>query len=575
MKKNIYIGVAWPYVNGDLHVGHLAGYLLPADIFARFQRLIGNNVLMTSGSDCYGTPITVEADKRAVTPQQVVEEYHPKHKELFKLYGFFQDEKTELFTKTTTENHKEVVQDMFVRMAKNGYLLKDSTEQYYSPTEQKFLPDRYVEGECPHCGYKDARGDQCDNCTRVLEAGQLKNPRTKFGKKSVELKKTEHYFIDWPKLQKNFLEKYVEKKSGKWRPWVAAETNGWLKKGLEKRAITRDLSWGVEIPTEALKKEVGQEFMIDSFENKRIYVWFEAVIGYLSASQEWAQTYGNPDKWKDWWHNQESEHYYFMGKDNLIFHTLFWPGQLWGAYGDTVHTPDNLPINHYLNLEGHKFSKSRGIIIDSKYIAETYGVDPVRFYLTWIMPENSDANFSWEHFVKTTNDILIGNIGNFINRTLVLIEKFGFNNTPVVDEVLIKSTITQNILDSYENLSRCEFKIYSYMLQEIATAGNRYLAQEEPWAKSKTDEEQKNILGNAMLVVLALQLVIQPLMPQTSKKIAEMIGLVITTWPKDGLMPFFISLLGNIQKIQNVQPLFIKIDPEIIEKEKAKLNLPQ
>ncbi len=563
-KKYIFIGDAWPYVNGDLHIGHLAGHLLPADIFARFHRLIGNKVLMVSGSDCYGTPITVEADKRGMTPPEVVAQYHPQVEKLIKLYGFSYD----LYTKTTTENHTRVVQDMFVKMAKNGYISKASTEQYYSPEENKFLPDRYVEGECPHCGYRDARGDQCDNCTRVLEAGELKNPRTKLGKTKVELKNTEHYFIEWEKLQTNFLEKYVESTSSNWRPWVEAETKGWLKKGLKKRAITRDLAWGVSIPVEELQKELGEDFIIDNVENKRIYVWFDAVIGYLSASQEWS---AGTEKWRDWWYNPESEHCYFMGKDNLVFHTLFWPGQLWGAYGDEIKKPDVLPINHYLNLEGRKFSKSRGVIIDSEYIAQTYGVDPVRFYLTYIMPETSDANFTWEHFVEVNNSVLIGAIGNFINRTLVLVKQYGFSESSE-RVALIHGSIEQAFADMTDNLSRCEFKLYIHEIEALASSGNRYLAEQEPWKKDKTEEQRKTILGNSLLTVLALQLALQPIIPKTAQKLAEMIGVSFSEWPIESFVSFLTKELGKV-KVTVTAPLFVKIDPLVIESEKAKLHL--
>ncbi|MEK9178844.1 MAG: class I tRNA ligase family protein, partial [Patescibacteria group bacterium] len=226
MNKHILVAVAWPYVNGDLHVGHLAGYLLPADIFARFNRLIGNNVLMVSGSDCYGTPIAVEADKRGITPEELVAEYHPRDVKLFNQYGFSYD----LYTKTTTENHTKVTQDMFVQLAENGYIYKGKTDQYFSPKENKFLPDRYVEGECPHCGFKEARADQCDKCNKVLESGELKNPISKLGKNKVEMRETENYFLDWPKLQP-FLETYIESHKKEWRPWIYEEAKGWLTKG--------------------------------------------------------------------------------------------------------------------------------------------------------------------------------------------------------------------------------------------------------------------------------------------------------------------------------------------------------
>ncbi len=311
-KQNIFIGVAWPYVNGELHIGHLAGYLIPADIYARFHRYIGNNVLMVSGSDCHGTPITLEAEKKKISPKELVSLYHPKHKKLFNLYNLSFD----VYTKTTTTNHKRVVQDLFIRLIKNGYIYKKETNQYFSLKENRFLPDRYVEGVCPYCKFPNARGDQCDNCGRVLEAGELIKPKSKLTGFPVGLNETEHYYFDLPKLEP-FLRKYIAKNGPRWRKWVYEETLGWLKKGLRPRSISRDINWGVEIPVKSLPKNL----QIKNAKDKRIYVWFEAVIGYLSASIEWSRT---TEKWRNFWYsNGFITHYYFMGKDNLVFHTLF------------------------------------------------------------------------------------------------------------------------------------------------------------------------------------------------------------------------------------------------------------
>jgi methionyl-tRNA synthetase len=343
--KKIFIGAAWPYVNGDLHIGHLAGYLLPADIFSRFCRLCGYETLMVSGTDCHGTPITVEADKRGVKPEDIVSEYTPKIHYLLKLYDLTFD----IFTSTTTENHKKITQEFFLRLLKNGYIFKAKQLQYFSPEEKRFLPDRYVEGKCSFCGAEEQRGDQCEKCGRVLNPGELINPVSKLTKKPVTLKETEHYFLDYSKLQP-LIESYV-KESKHWRKWVYEESLAWLKEGLKPRAITRDLDWGIEIP----EKEIPDEMKLESFEHKRFYVWFEAVIGYFSASVEWANK--NSRDFREFWQNEDCLHYYFMGKDNLSFHTLFWPGQLLGQ-----HMNLNLPyfpwVNNFLFLEGQKFSKS-------------------------------------------------------------------------------------------------------------------------------------------------------------------------------------------------------------------------
>jgi methionyl-tRNA synthetase len=559
-KKNIFIGVAWPYVNGDLHIGHLPGYLLPADITARFHRFIGNKVLMVSGSDCHGTPITVEAEEKDITPQQVVDLYHPKHLKLFEQFGISFD----LYTKTTTENHKQVVQEMFVNLAENGYINTDTSKQYYSKEEKRFLPDRYVIGICPHCGYEDARSDQCDACGRVLDPGELKNAKSKITQKQVSLKETEHYYIDLPELE-NFLKDYFKKHKDNWRNWIAQETKGWLTRGLKKRAITRDLDWGIEIPVDKLPKEL----QIDKADQKRIYVWFEAVIGYLSASIEWAKGSG---KWKEWWYQQENtDHYYFMGQDNLVFHTIFWPGQLYGAYGKNIHLPDYPVINHFLNLEGHPFSKSRGITIDSSYLGEEYGVDPIRFYLTTITPENSTASFSWEHFVETHNNVLIGTVGNFINRVLNLgegIEKFASQDI----DPKVEKKLNKYLSKAYQHLQKCEFKLYVQTLIKIAEYGNKYLNEKSPWQLEENNQEYQQILTNTLLIVLSLQTTFKPLIPSTYEKLADLINSQIEKWHDQNQIKYLKQQLKHVD-ISQAKPLFSQIDPEIIKKEKAKLNL--
>jgi len=388
MNKQILVAIAWPYVNGDLHVGHLAGYLLPADIFARYQRLRGNDVLMVSGSDCYGTPITVEADKQGLTSKEVVEKYHQKDIKLFKQYGLSYN----LYTKTTTDNHKRVVQELFLDLLKNDIIVKDTMKQYYAEEDEEFLPDRYVEGTCPHCDAKDQRSDQCESCGRWLEDGELIDPKSKLTGSKVILKDTQHYFLDFanPKLQEK-LKKYVDGRKSVWRKWVWNEANGWLKEGLRKRAITRDIDWGIDLPVDAIKK-LGAEKQLADFKGKKLYVWFEAVIGYLSAPQEWVELDSESkdiifrkddsqsNDWTDWWKNENSEHYYFMGQDNLVFHTLMWPAELIGST-ENYTLPENVIVNKFMNYEGKKFSKSRNWTIDSRKIAEKYGVDSVRYYI--------------------------------------------------------------------------------------------------------------------------------------------------------------------------------------------------
>ena len=555
MAKKIFIGVAWPYVNGDIHIGHLAGYLLPADIFARFHRLRGNGVLMVSGSDAHGTPITVEADKRGVSPEEIVSEYHKKIVELFDFLKLSFDN----FTSTTTKNHEKLAQDIFLTALKKGYIFKNKTDQYYSPDEERFLPDRYIEGVCPHCEYEGARSDQCENCGRVLEPGELKKTKSKIGGSALELRETEHYFFDWPKLEK-FLEGYIKEKGSSWRKWVLKETENWLKEGLKPRAITRDIEWGVPIPND----RIPEAQKIDGADKKRIYVWFEAVIGYLSASIEWANK--NNKDWKQFWHDDNVEHTYFMGKDNLVFHTLFWPGEL-HVYDEKLNLPDKLFINQFLTLEGQKFSKSRGVIVDSDYIVREYGLDPVRFYLTSISPERADTNFSWTDFVEKHNNVLISTFGNFINRTLTLARGIDMSDELVSDEV--EGKVAELTGKTCKSLEEGGFKYYVENLIALSDFGNKYLSEKTPWL-IKDENERKKVLGNALFIVLALWLVSGPLLIETREKLSKILGVEAPNWPDDEIS-FLKSLLSKV-KISEVKPLFSKIDEGVVEKETAKLR---
>lgn len=547
MGKKILIAVAWPYVNGDLHIGHLAGYLLPADIFARFHRLRGNEVLMVSGSDCYGTPITVEADKRSISPEEIVALYHPHHLKLFEQYGISFD----LFTKTATKNHNIVVQDMLVAMAKNGYVYKDTTKQYFGEKEQKFLPDRYVEGECPYCNYIGARGDQCDGCGRVLESGQLKNPKSKLSGSSVVLKNTDHLFVNWPKLEQ-FLKEYTAKTGKNWKNWIHKETQGWLTKGLKPRAITRDIQWGVSIPNNRLPKEI----QLDESESKRIYVWFDAVIGYLSASIEWAK---GSEEWKKYWYPDSSDsvsHYYFMGKDNLVFHTLFWPGQLYG-YDTSIHLPDVVSINQFLNFGGEKFSKSRNVVIDSAEIGKKYGVDSVRFYLAYIMPEHADSSFSWEDYFRFHNTVLIGTFANYINRVLTLAKGVTIGTA---DEETIRS-IDAFLSSVALHIEKCEFKLYAQRIIEFSQEGNKYIDTTSPWKLEKTSTHYAQVVTNGIARVIALTIAMTPIIPHAARTVAHMLGISVYTWDSTS-ESLLINLLKQVN-IQNIAPLFSKIEQKI------------
>lgn len=531
MKTKVLIAVAWPYVNGELHIGHLAGYLLPADIYSRYRHAIGDDVIMVSGSDSHGTPITVEAEKKNLTPAQVVELYHPQVHDLFlnKLHLTY-----DIYTTTMTQNHAEVVQECFLNLLKNGYIIKKSARQYYSPEESRFLPDRYVEGTCSFCCFNDARGDQCDNCGKLLDVDTLSNPRSKFNNTAIEIRETEHYYIDWPKMQP-LLQKYITKTSPQWRKWVAQETQGWLDEGLQPRAITRDIDWGVAIPHD----KIPAEMQLKDAPTKRFYVWFEAVQGYLSATKELC-TQRKTD-WKNYWYGEGIEHHYFMGKDNLVFHTLFWPGQLMGNDPE-LHLPDQVVVNMFLNLEGKQFSKSRGVIILIKELIEQYGNDSVRFYFTNVMPETSDASFSWSNFEEVHNNVLVGTYGNYVSRTLSLGAEADFAQVAAQS---ISPEGRSAIIKAFES-GRASLHIHKYKeflkaVLDLSSHANKFISDKKVWElrdKTKAGNQQSDAYYQAIhemyAYLIAMAYLFAPVMPESSEKICVHLGLKNTGWPTEG-----------------------------------------
>lgn len=531
-SKNILIAIAWPYVNGDIHPGHLGGYLLPADITARYHRLLGNDVLMVSGSDCHGTPITIEADKRETSPQNIVSEYHKKTLSLFSLYQL----SFNIYTKTTTENHEKLVQELFLKMLKNGYIVPGMMKQYYNQEKKKFLPDRYIVGQCSYCKAENQRSDQCEVCGRWLAEGELINPRNKETGKPVELKDTEHYFFDLEKITP-LIEEYVKTKEKIWKDWVFAETIGWIKQGLTRRSITRDLDWGIELPVKEIEK-LEDNMKLKDYEGKCIYVWFEAVIGYLSASIEWSHT-KSPEEdilfkeykkqsrdWRDWWENKKSEHYYFMGQDNLIFHTILWPAQLI-ASGENYQLPYNVVVNKFMSLNNQKFSKSRGNTIDSKELALKYGVDEVRFYISRILPENKEANFTISGLEDAINNELIANLGNFIYRTLYFATK-NFEGKIIDEKYSITPEVEKKIQNTYTNTSNFlnNMKIGNALLEilNLSRFGNQYFNDSKVWELNKSNElETRKIVLDLLNIVLNLSILTEPFLPNSSKELREFI----------------------------------------------------
>ena len=574
MGERILVCVAWPYCNGDLHIGHIAGAYLPADIFARYQRLRGRDVLMVSGSDTHGTPITVRADQEGLSPREVVDRYHPRFLDTFIQLGISFD----LFTETDTENHWAVTQDMFLKLLRKGYIYKDVMQALYCESCRKFLADRYVEGTCPHCGYGEARGDQCDECGHTLDAVELISPRCKFCGQMPIIRDTEHFFLDLSRLAEPLTE-WVEKQRDHWRPNVYNFTINMLKEGnLRGRPITRDILWGIPVP-------------VEGYEDKRIYVWFDAVIGYLAASIEWAKNNGHPDAWHAWW-KQPSRSYYFIGKDNIPFHTVIWPGMLWG-YGD-LNLPYDVPANEYLNVEGRQLSKSRRWVIEVLDYLQRYDADPLRYMLSVNAPEGRDVNFTWEEFVRRNNDELVAAWGNLVNRMLTFTAKHFDQQVPQPDELdQADKDILAKIESAFEPigelLDRCSFKAAITEIMALAREANRYLDEKAPWLTIKTNRQATaTTIFVIIRVIDSLKTLFYPFMPISSSALHRMLGYdtdllgrqYIQTFQEEnkshvalcydgaalmrGWQP---SSLPVGQKLRRPQPLFKKLEPSVVDEE--------
>ena len=510
MSERILVAVAWPYANYLLHVGQVAGAYLPADIFARYQRLIGNEVLMVSGSDCHGTPITVTADRENVSPKDIVDRYHPKILEAWEKIGISFD----LFTTTLTENHYETTQDVFTKLLSEGYLYTDKQAQLYDPESDRFLPDRYVEGICPLCSYKDARGDQCDTCGAQLDAVDLIEPRSIISGANPEIRESEHFFLRLSAFEEK-LREWVGSQNH-WRRNVKNFTLGVLDEGLKDRAITRDISWGIPVP-------------IDGYESKRIYVWFDAVIGYLSAAKEWAASNESPESWKAFWEDENTRSYYFIGKDNIVFHTIIWPAMLLG-YGN-LNLPYNVPANQYVNFsKGQKQSKSKGTgnwILD---LLDTYDPDVIRFYLTSILPETSDSEFQEEELIRSNNEMLIATWGNLVNRVFAMIHKNFSGEMPSCNNISTESISLLSEIDSaFETIGNayaaCEFRTALRESLRIAQLTNRYLDTRAPWKAIKEDPEHTaETLNISIQAISGIAKLLHPILPHSTTELFENLG---------------------------------------------------
>jgi methionyl-tRNA synthetase len=509
MNEKIFIGVAWPYANGSLHLGHVAGCYLPADIFARYQRMKGRDVLMVSGSDEHGTPITITAEKEKLSVQDVVDRYNKQHTQNMIDLGISFD----LFTRTTTENHASVVQDLFFTLYKKNFIYPKTIDSYFCKNCSRFLPDRYVEGICPHCNTVGARGDQCDACGKLIDSCDLNEVKCKLCGGVPVLEQTTHLFFSLSSFESKLLE-WIEGKKN-WKSNVQKFTYNWLKGGLKDRAVTRDIEWGIPVP-------------VPGFEKKRIYVWFDAVTGYLSASIEWAKQQGTPSKWEHWWKNKEAKHYYFLAKDNIPFHSIIWPSMLLG-YDKSLNLPYDIPANEYLCLSGEQFSKSRSIAVWVPDILKHFDADAIRYYLSINMPESKDANWIWSDFVAKNNDELVGTYGNFIHRVLTFTAKnFGVvpnhENLNKQDNEALKK-IDDALDEISELVQHCSFKKGLRVAMNLAQFGNVYFDSNQPWRLIKEDKKRcATVLYICLKIVQALSVCTACYLPFSSKKIWKMLG---------------------------------------------------
>ncbi|WP_017627054.1 methionine--tRNA ligase [Nocardiopsis chromatogenes] len=523
-KRHILTAVAWPYTNGPRHIGHVSGFGVPSDVFARFQRMRGHDVLMVSGTDEHGTPIQVLADQEGVSARELADRYNRIIVEDLVALGLSYD----LFTRTTTGNHYAVVQELFRGLYDNGYIFARTTKGAVSPSTGRTLPDRYIEGTCPICGYDGARGDQCDNCGNQLDPVDLIGPRSRINGETPEFVDTEHFMLDLPAFAE-VLGDWLRSKSGQWRPNVLKFSLNLLD-DLQPRAISRDLDWGVPIPLEGWSDQA----------NKRLYVWFDAVIGYLSAAIEWARRTGDPEAWRRYWQAEDAEAYYFMGKDNIVFHAEIWPAMLLGYNGEgdrggepgslgRMNTPTEVVSSEFLTMEGRKFSSSRRVVIYVRDFLERYSADALRYYIIAAGPETQDTDFTWSEFVRRNNDELVAAWGNLVNRSLNMAAK-NFGEIPEPGEftdedraVLEASRASFAAVAAHLDANR--FKAGLQEAMRTVAEANKYISDQAPWALKKTDPERmKTVLHVALQLVDDAKALLTPFLPESSNKVHAMLG---------------------------------------------------
>lgn len=544
-QKNILVCVAWPYVNGPPHLGHIAGMSIPADIFARYNRLIGNNVAMVSGSDMHGTPVTLLANDLGVSPEEISSKYHDIWSRSLRDMNFQYD----LYTNTHTDNHMEIVKNIFSDLLAKELLEIREQLMPYSITENIFLSDRLVEGECPAGDNERARGDQCEVCGRTLDPTDLKNIRSKRDGSIPEFRKTSHYFLKLSEMESKIKE-WIDSKE-EWRHNVKNQSLSFIKEGLKDRAITRDLSWGIDIP-------------VKGWDEKKIYVWFEAVLGYLTATVELFSKTDNPEEWKEFWENEESESYYFQGKDNIPFHTIILPAILLGIGGKNL--PTDVVANEYLNFSGREFSKSSNWAVWLPDFLEKYSSDSLRYYLTSIMPETSDSDFTWEGYVASNNNELVATLGNFIHRVLTMSHRNFDGEVPYFDT---NSSETKEIIEKSEkaleevgeSISKRKFRESLNKLMNLARFGNQYLDKNEPWKKIKQDKKSAGeVLGQSMIIISAISSMLEPFLPNSAERLQK----VIFNEKKNN-WNLILPISGD--KFDKPTPLFEKLEEEKVLQE--------
>ena len=555
MKKRYTITAALPYANGPIHIGHLAGAYIPADIYSRYLRLMEKDIVFICGSDEHGAAISIRAKKEGVSPQKIIDKYHFMIKKSFLDFGISFDN----YSRTSSKIHHQTASNFFIDLYDKNIFIEKETEQLYDAKENQFLADRYVEGECPKCNFKEAYGDQCENCGSTLNATDLINPKSKLSGNKPSLKKTKHWFLPLNNFE-NFLKKwFLKEKKSDWKTNVYGQVKSWISEGLKPRAITRDIDWGIPVP---IKDAIG----------KVLYVWFDAPIGYISSTIEWAEK--EKVDWKPYWQDPNTELVHFIGKDNIVFHCVIFPSILKAS--EKYILPSNVPANEFLNLEGEKFSTSKNwaIWLDDYMKDFPEMQDTLRYVLTANAPENKDNDFTWKDFQAKNNNELVAIFGNFINRVAVLTEKYYDGLSPQISDF---NKEEQNLLDevySYpkkigKSLEKFKFREAVNKMIDLARIGNKYLADKEPWKIIKTPnaEKVKTIMNISIQICGILTLVCEPFLPNTSNKLKEQFNIINTNWNSINKNNPIIST-----KIKKSSLIFRKIEDEEIDFQLQKLQ---